>query len=603
MEIKRVFDILDNLKLNSSKKDILCSKENQSPEDSGGGRPIKKWVSYSVDNFVTNVNYISAGLLALGLKKNDVVAIMSNNRPEWNFIDYGAQQVAMPSVPIFPTVGAPDLKFILQHSEAKIIFISEKSIYAKLTAMLDELPDLKHIYSINIIEGVKHISELIDLGKNNFDQSKIDWIKDGISENDMFTILYTSGTTGHPKGVMISHKGLLSNVKALQNLAPIMSDWKALSFLPLNHVYERVLNTLYLFKGVSIYYAENFETIAENCREIQPQIFVSVPRIFERVLEKIYGAGDKLTGFKKKVFDHSVRLAEKYELNGEKGLWYELQRKLCDKLVYNKWRDAFGGKIVCIVSGGAALNPRIERVFCCAKITLLQGYGLTETSVAIAANCFGQNNIKFGSVGPVVENVTVKIAEEDGEILMKGPSLMMGYYKNPEATNEAIDKDGWFHTGDVGVLVDNKFLKITDRKKELFKTSAGKYISPVAIENKLKECKFIEQCMVLGEGEKFASALIIPNVINFKEYCKLNNIEWHGNDKMIESAELMKIINDHVKEVNKTHAPYEHLKRCKIINSTWSVEGGEITPKLSLKRKVIKEKNKAVLDNIFGSEE
>jgi long-chain acyl-CoA synthetase len=598
MEINRVFDILDHLKEQSSKTDILNSKETVTP-----GKKEKKWVSHSVTDFVSNVNHISAGLLALGLQKNDMVAIMSANRPEWNFVDYATQQVAMPSVPIFPTVGAPDLKFILEHSQAKAIFISEKSIYQKLLTMMDDLPNLKHIYSFNDMEGVKHISELIAFGKNNFDQAKIDAIKNTISENDLFTLLYTSGTTGHPKGVMISHKGLLSNVKALQNLAPIQSGWRALSFLPLNHVYERVLNTLYLFKGVSIYYAENFETIAENCREIQPQIFVSVPRIFERVLEKIYGAGDKLTGFKKKLFSHSVKLAENYELNGANGLWYELQRKVCDKLVYSKWREAFGGKVECIVSGGAALNPKIERVFCCAKITLLQGYGLTETSVAIAANNFGKNNIKFGTVGPVVENVEVKIAEEDGEILMKGPSLMMGYYKNEEATKEAIDSEGWFHTGDVGILVDNKFLKITDRKKELFKTSAGKYISPVAIENKLKECKFIEQCMVIGEGQKFASAIIIPNVVNFKEHCKANGIEWKSNEEMIASVELNKIINTHIKKINDIHAPYEHLKRCKIINATWTVESGEITPKLSLKRKIIKEKHKETIDLIFGAED
>jgi long-chain acyl-CoA synthetase len=598
MEITRVFDILDNLKLNSTKTDILNSKESIT-----SGKAEKKWVSHSVSDFVANVNNISAGLLALGLQKNDMVAIMSNNRPEWNFVDYATQQIAMPSVPIFPTVGAPDLKFILEHSQAKAIFISEKSIYQKLMTMINELPNLKHIYSFNEIEGVKQVSELIELGKNNFDQSKIDHIKKSISENDLYTLLYTSGTTGHPKGVMISHKGLLSNVKTLQNLAPVKADWKALSFLPLNHVYERVLNTLYLFKGVSIYYAENFETIAENCREIKPQIFVSVPRIFERVLEKIYGAGDKLTGFKKKLFLYSVKIAEKYELNGANGLWYELQRKVCDILVYSKWREAFGGELICIVSGGAALNPKIERVFCCAKITLLQGYGLTETSVAIAANNFGKNNIMFGTVGTVVENVEVKIAEEDGEILMRGPSLMMGYYKNEEATKEAIDSEGWFHTGDVGILIDNKFLKITDRKKELFKTSAGKYISPVAIENKLKECKFIEQCMVIGEGQKFASAIIIPNMVNFKEYCKANNIEWKGNEEMIASSELTKIINTHVKQINDSHAPYEHLKRCKIINATWSVESGEITPKLSLKRKIIKEKNKETIDLIFGAED
>lgn len=591
MEVNRVFDILENLKANSTKKDILNSKEN------------KKWISHSVFDLITNVNYVSAGLLALGLKKKDTVAIMTNNRPEWNFVDYGAQQVAMTTVPIFPTVGVNDLKYILAHSEAKAIFISDKNTYQKIVSIQSELPFLKHVYSVNPMDGVKHFSELIELGKKNYDITTIDEIKRSVNENDLFTILYTSGTTGHPKGVMISHKGILSNVKALQNLAPISSTWKALSFLPLNHVYERVLNTLYLYNGVSIYYAENFETISENCKEIQPQIFVSVPRIFERVLEKIYGAGDKLTGFKKKIFDHSVRIAERYELDGANGMWYELQRKVCDRLVYSKWREAFGGKLVCIVSGGAALNSRIEKVFCCANITLLQGYGLTETSVAIAANNFGTGNIKFGTVGPVVNNVEVKIAEEDGEILMRGPSLMMGYYKNPEATAEAIDKDGWFHTGDVGVFIDNKFLKITDRKKELFKTSAGKYISPVAIENKLKESKFIEQCMVIGEGQKFASALIVPNLSNFKEHCKLNNIEWKGNDEMRANEVLNKLINDHVKEINKVHAPYEHLKRCKIINGSWSVEGGEITPKLSLKRKVIKEKNKEAIDMIFGAEE
>jgi len=604
MEITRVFDILDNLKETSTKTDILSCKESQTPVSGSGEKAAgKKWVTYSVSDFVSNTNYVSAGLLALGLQKNDVVAILANNRPEWNFVDYGCQQVAMPTAPIFPTVGQDDLKFILNHSEAKVAFISDKSIYQKLVNMEDELPDLKFVFSFNPVEGVKHFSELIELGKKNFDQAKINEIKKSISENDLFTILYTSGTTGHPKGVMISHKGILSNVKAVQDLAPFEPGWKALSFLPLNHVYERVLNALYLFHGVSIYYAENFETIGDNCREIHPQIFVAVPRILERVLEKICAAGDKLSGFKKKIFDLSIRLAEKYELNGANGAWYEMQRKICDVLVYSKWRDAIGGNIVTVVSGGAALNPRIERIFFCAKIPLLQGYGLTETSVVIAVNHFGENNIKFGTVGPVVKNVEVKIAPEDGEILMKGPNLMMGYFKNPEATAEAIDNDGWFHTGDVGVFEEGKFLKITDRKKELFKSSSGKYISPVALENKLKECKFIEQCMVIGEGQKFASAIIIPNVLNFKEHCRNNNIEWQGNDAMLKGEEIKKLINDFIKQMNKNLAPYEQLKRCQVIIAQWSVETGEITPKLSLKRKVIKERNKQVIDQIFGVED
>ena len=590
MVITRVFDILDDLKNKSSKTDILNCKEN------------KKWVSYSVNDFVENVNYVSAGLLALGLQKNDVVAIMANNRPEWNFVDYGAQQVAMPTAPVFPTIGADDLKFILNHSEAKILFISDKNIYQKLVSMEDALPFLKFVFSFTKLEGVKDFSELIELGKKNPQEDKINNIKKNISENDLLTLLYTSGTTGHPKGVMISHKGILSNVKACRDLAPFKTNWRALSFLPLNHVYERVINTLYFYHGVSVYYAENFETIGDNCREIHPQIFVAVPRILERVLEKICAAGDSLGGFKKKIFDLSISLAEKYELDGANGTWYEFQRKICDILVYSKWRNAVGGKIVCIVSGGAALNPRIERIFSCAKLTLLQGYGLTETSVVIAVNHFGENNIMFGTVGPVVENVEVKIAEEDGEILMKGPSLMMGYYKSPEATAEAIDKDGWFHTGDVGVFIDNKFLKITDRKKELFKTSAGKYISPVALENKIKESKFVEQCMVIGDGQKFASAIIVPNVTNFKEHCKLNEIEWQSTEIAIKSEALNKLINDHIMQLNKTVAPYEQLKRCKIISGNWSVESGEITPKLSLKRKVIALKYANVINKIFVGE-
>jgi long-chain acyl-CoA synthetase len=590
MEIKRVFDILDHLRANSVKTDILNCKEN------------KQWVHYSVNDFAEYANNVSYALLAMGLQKGDVIAIMSNNRPEWNFVDFGIQQVAMVSAPIYPTVGIEDLKFILNHSEAKLIFISDKGIYQKLASMEDQLPHLKYLFSFNEMEGAKPFLEFIELGKKNPEPQKIANIKQTISENDLFTLLYTSGTTGSPKGVMISHKGILSNVMAVRYLVPFEPSWKALSFLPLNHVYERVLVTLYLYHGVSVYYAESFETIGDNCREIHPQLFVAVPRILERVLERICAAGDKLTGFKKKIFDLSIRLAEKYELNGANGWWYELQRKICDILVYSKWRNAIGGKIVTVVSGGAALNPRIERIFFCAKIPLLQGYGLTETSVVISVNHFGKDCIKFGTVGPVVNNVEVKLSEEDGEILMRGPSLMLGYYKNPEATAEAIDPEGWFHTGDVGVFVEGKFLKITDRKKELFKSSAGKYISPVALENKLKESKYVEQCMVVGEGQKFASAIIIPNMAAYKEYCEQHKIEWKGTEAMRSSEELKKLMNDHIKEINKTLAPYEQLKRCQLINATWTVESGEITPKLSLKRKVIRERNQQVIDKIFSSE-
>jgi long-chain acyl-CoA synthetase len=598
MEIKRVFDILDNLKISSSKNDILNAKEKQPGQQDG-----KKWVNYSVTDFAFNANSVSSALLYLGLKSGDSVAIMASNMPQWNFVDYGSQQVAMPTIPIFPTISGNDLKYILNHSEAKIIFISEKSAYQKLVSMEEELPHLKYVFSFLPIAEVKPFSEFLEIGNKNSALDTIEQIKNGIKEEDLLTILYTSGTTGQPKGVMITHKNMISNVLICKDIAPFRIEWRALSFLPLNHVYERFLNTLYLYQNVSIYYAESIETIGDNCRELQPHIFVAVPRVLERVLERIISAGEKLEGFKKKIFNWSVSIAQRYELDGANGPWYEFQRKICDILVYKKWRAAVGGKVEVIVSGGAALNPKIERIFACAGLKVLQGYGLTETCVVVAVNRLGPGNSMFGTVGKVVENSEVKIAEEDGEILMRGPSLMKGYYKNPEATAEAIDKDGWFHTGDIGTIINGNFLKITDRKKEIFKSSAGKYISPVAIENKLKESKYIEHCMVIGEGQKYASALIIPSISNFKEHFNKNNIEWPGNDLLHEHEEIKKIINAHIKEVNATLASYEQLKRSQLIKGNWTVETGEITPKLSLKRKNIAEQNKEIIIKIFGEGE
>lgn len=591
MEIKRVFDILDKLKTYAPKSDLLNAKEN------------KVWVNYSLNDFINAANNVSAALLALGLNQKENVALMAANSPQWNFVDYGCQQVNMPTVPIFPTISNNDLAFILNHCEAKIIFISDRATYQRLAAIEEQLPKLKHVYSFNPIEGVKSFTEFLELGKANYDANKIQQIKNQIQEHDLLTLLYTSGTTGVPKGVMLSHYNLLSNVFTCQHIAPFTNKWRALSFLPLNHVYERFLNTLYLYHGVSIFYAESFETIGDNCREIHPQIFVAVPRVLERVLERITDAGDKLSGMKKRIFNWSMALAERFELNGANGSWYALQRKLADKLVYKKWRAAVGGEIVAVVSGGAALNPRLERVFYCAGLNLLQGYGLTETCVVVSVNRFSENDRMFGTVGLVVDNSQVKIAEEDGEILMKGPSLMMGYYKNPAATAEAIDNDGWLHTGDIGTLVDGRFLKITDRKKEIFKSSSGKYIAPVLIENRLKECRYIEQCMVIGEGQKFVSALIVPSFGNFKAYCEKNNIQWQGNELMFGHDALKQLINSHIKKVNDSLAVFEQIKRHQFINATWSVESGEITPKLSLRRKIIFEKNKDVIQKIFGANE
>lgn len=591
MEIKRVFDILDLYKTTYKKADILAGKVN------------KQWVKYSSDDFVNYSNYVSYALLHIGITEADKVAIISNNRPEWNFCDFGCQQANIVTVPVFPTISNTDLEYIINHAEVKAIFISDKNIYAKLVQIEKNIPTVKHVISFNPIEGIMSFSEFLEMGKKHQNEVMLEAIKSKIKPEDLLTLLYTSGTTGLPKGVMVSHHNLVANVIATQNLAPFDSWWKALSFLPLNHVYERMVSALYLYKGVSIYYAEGLETIGDNLKEVQPQVFVSVPRLIERVYEKITATGEKLTGAKRKIFDWSIRLALAYEGEGRNSLWYESQRKIADKLVYSKWRAAVGGKLVCIASGGAALNPKLERVFLCAGIVCLQGYGLTETCVVVSVNSFGEDNIRIGTVGPVINNTQVKIAEEDGEILVKGPSVMMGYYKNEAATKETIDEDGWLHTGDVGTFVENRFLKITDRKKEIFKTSAGKYIAPLMIENKIKECRYVEQSMVVGENQKFASALIVPSFANFKEYCKDHKINWTTNEEMSKHEDLKKIINDHIKTINRTLAPFEQLKRCEILSKEWSVEGGELTPKLSLKRKIIKEKNADAIARIFAVED
>ena len=588
MKLERVFDLLERLETFGPKTDLLNAKQN------------KQWVHYSVQDLSANSNAVSAALLALGLQAKDNVAIMSGNMPQWNFVDFGCQQVGMPTAPIYPTISDDDLKYILNHCAAKIIFISDKQVYQKIQSIRGELTFLEHIYSFNPVAGVANFSSFLDLGNAQMDLEKIAQIKASIQANDMFTLLYTSGTTGTPKGVMLSHYNMISNVLVCKDIAPFTPQWRALSFLPLNHVYERFLNTLYLYHGISIYYAESFESIGENCREIHPHLFVAVPRVLERVLERITDAGEQLQGFKKAVFNHALSIASRYELMGKNGWWYECQRKLMDVLVYKKWRAAVGGDLKIIVSGGAALNPRLERIFTCAGLQLLQGYGLTETCVVVAVNRLAEADRMFGTVGIVVENTEVKIAEEDAEILMRGPSLMLGYYKNPSATAEVIDAEGWFHTGDVGQLVDNRFLKITDRKKEIFKNSAGKYIAPIAIENRLKECKYIEQCMVIGEGQKFASALIICSVSHFKDYFAQKKLAWPGNDAFIQSPLVKQLIDEHVRSVNVHLAPFEQLKRYQFIHAHWSVESGEITPKLSLRRKVIAAKYKTVIDKIFG---
>ncbi|MBL7888487.1 MAG: long-chain fatty acid--CoA ligase [Bacteroidia bacterium] len=587
MSVTRVFDILPQLLEKYNKADALAAKENG------------KWVKYSTQQFYDNAHNLAYGLLDFGITREDKIAIIANNRPEWNFTDYGIQMSGAVSVPIYPTISEPDLNFILNDAKVKYIFVSNTDLYNKVKAVAANAPSVKDIYTFDKVAGAKHWTELLELGKSKPKKTEVESIKASIKADDLLTILYTSGTTGNPKGVMLSHHNLISNSLASQNLCPFQSHWKALSFLPLNHVYERMLTTLYMYLGISIYYAESLETIGDNLKEVKPEVFSTVPRLLEKVYDKIVAKGADLTGIKKKLFFWALDLGLAYELNGANGWWYEMQLKLANKLIFSKWREALGGNIFAVVSGGAALQPRLARVFNSAQITVLEGYGLTETSPVIAVNNFLPNGIKFGTVGPVIDGVTVKIAE-DGEILVKGPNVMLGYYNRPDATAEVIDSDGWFHTGDIGMFEDNRFLKITDRKKEIFKTSGGKYIAPVMIENKLKESPFIEQAMVIGENQKYASALIVPAFAFLKEYCQRKNIPFTSNEELIKNEQIKARIIREVEKVNEHLAQYEKIKNPQFLAREWSIDKGEMTPKLSLKRKVIMAANKDLVDKIYA---
>lgn len=582
----RLFELLYQYHSKFPKADCLSKKENG------------KWISYSTQDFVDYSENLAYGLLALGVQREDKIAIIANNRPEWNFADMGIQMSGAVSIPIYPTISENDLKFILNDAQVKFIFVSSQELYQKLKNIVAEVPSMKEIYTFNDVPDAKHFTDLEELGKKSRDEVKLKALKDSIKESDLMTILYTSGTTGTPKGVMLSHSNLFSNVYAVRELPPADHNDRALSFLPLNHIYERMLNYTYLYLGISIYYAESLDTIGDNLREIKPQVFSCVPRLLEKVYDRIIATGTRLTGIKRNLFFWALALGEKFEGVGKGSWWYNFQLAVANKLIFSKWREALGGNVRAAVSGGAALNPRLARIFWSAKIPVLEGYGLTETSPVIAVNNLKPGCTKFGTVGPVIENVQVKIAE-DGEILCKGPNVMIGYYKRPEATAEVIDKDGWFHTGDIGIMEDKKYLKITDRKKEIFKTSGGKYIAPQMIENKLKEVSLIEQAMIIGENQKFAAALVVPSFVKLKELYTKQGKSYPGNEEAIKNPEVINSIKTGIDKVNKTLAQYESLKKFELLPREWTVDKGEMTPKLSLKRKVILEANKNLVDRIY----
>lgn len=590
MEVTRIFDLLDRYLEKFPKKDALAGKEEG------------EWVKYSSKSYVEISNYIAYGFLNLGVKKGDRIATITYNRPEWNFLDMAISQVGAVHVPIYPTISEADYKYILSHAEISYVFVAGEDLFRKIENVVGDIPSIKDIYTFKNLHGFKHLNELIRLGWQNPQKEKLSEVKNSVTPEDIACIIYTSGTTGIPKGVMLTHHNIVSNFVAVSSIPPVGVESKALSYLPLCHVYEHMLNYMYQYMGVSIYYAENIGTIADNIREIHADILTTVPRLLEKIYDRIIKNGRKLSGIKKSIFFWAVDLGLKYELDKANGKWYEFKLKIADKLVFSKWRAALGGNLNTIVSGGAALQPRLNRIFWAAGMPILEGYGLTETSPVIAVCHFGKNGVKFGTVGPPLSNVEVKIAD-DGEILCKGPGLMKGYYKDAEQTAEVIDKEGWFHTGDLGNIEPQGQLKITGRKKELFKTSFGKYVNPGQIEDKFKESSFIDTMMVVGENQKFAAALVVPDFNDLKAWCELRKIEYTTNSEMIQHPEVKMRFKKEMDYYNTFFGDTEQIKKWELMESEWTNYSGELTPTLKLKRAYITQKFAPIIQKMFNNGE
>ncbi|MEJ8842257.1 long-chain fatty acid--CoA ligase [Lacibacter sp. H375] len=595
MNPTRLFDCIDVQLARFPQEAMFAAKEE-------GGI----WRKYSTAEVKELVDRLAAGLLHLGISGNDMsvekrdkIAIISNNRPEWMLLDLAVQKTGAVLVPIYPTLAANELEFVLNDAEVKLVFVSDAELYHKVQSVRDKVPSIKAVFTFDYIQPSLHWKEIMSKAGEE-DLKKLAIAAGSIRYEDLATIIYTSGTTGTPKGVMLSHKNILSNViSSTEVFAEFCNAGdKALSFLPLNHIFERMVTYIYLFNGVSVWYAESLEKIGDNLKEVQPALFTTVPRLLEKVYERIMGRGQELTGLKKKLFFWAVDVGSRYEVGTNHGFLYNLQLAIANKLIFKKWREGLGGKVKAIVTGAAACQVRLLRVFTSGKMVIMEGYGLTETSPVIAVNRFNESGRRFGTVGPVIKGVEVKL-EEDGEICCKGDNVMMGYYKRPDLTAEVIDKDGYFHTGDIGVLQEGKFLKITDRKKEIFKTSGGKYVAPQPIENKMKESKFIEQMIVVGPERKFAGALIVPSFENLKVWAAQNNISYGTVHDLIRNPAVLELFKNIVEEFNKDFNHVEQIKKFELCANEWTVDGGELTPTLKLKRKVIMEKYRDAIERIY----
>lgn len=589
----RLFDCME-LQAASPKTALLAGKKNGS------------YVPLSTQDVHLHINQLAAGLIKMGVSAGngttegrDKIALMSNSRPEWLITDLAVQSSGAILVPLYPNISLQELVQIFQEAEVKGCFVNTKELYQSIMSVKDQMPCLQWVYAYEEAEGVPSWEACKVKEITTVEEQQIQQIKDKTKDTDIATIIYTSGTTGKPKGVMLSHKNIVSNVMDVRGVIEEIGfdERKALSFLPLNHIFEKMIAYVYLFYGFSIYYAESMDTIAANLKEVQPSIFVTVPRLLEKVYEKIMATGQQLTGIKKALFFWAVNVGKEYEVGKPRGWWYSLQLAIVNKLIFNKWREALGGNVKAIVVGGAACQPRLVKIFTAAQITIMEGYGLTETSPVLSVNRYDEKDRRAGTVGTVIPNVQVKIAD-DGEILCKGDNVMVGYYKQPETTAEVL-VDGWFATGDMGEFQEGRFLKITDRKKELFKTSGGKYVAPQPIENKFKESRYIEQIMLIGAGRKFVSALIVPNFEALKHYLSERNVPFESNAAAIQNSHTIHLFKNIMNHFNPMFNHVEQVKQFILLDKEWSVEAGELTPKLSLKRKFIINKYEDKIEDLY----
>ncbi|WP_303920499.1 long-chain fatty acid--CoA ligase [Draconibacterium sediminis] len=570
-------------------------------EDSIAGKKDGKWYTYSTKEYYEKSHQFALGLMALGLKRGDKVATVTTNRPEWNIADMGLAMGGFVHVPIYPTLGDDEYKYILKHAEVKIILAGDKKLFQSMCPLANMIDGVDAVYTFEEVEGAKHYEQILELGESKREEfsAELESIKNDVKPEDLATIIYTSGTTGVPKGVMLSHNNLVSNFTEHAKLHDLGIEHRALSFLPLCHVYERSVNYHFQYRGMGVYYVGNLAQIVSSIKEVKPHMFNSVPRLLEKVYDGFVAKGKELTGIKKKLYFWALNLTRHFEYNKKYGPLMRLKISVADKLIYSKWREALGGNITYVVSGGAALQPRIARVFGMAKLTTLEGYGLTETSPVIAVNNPSTMEMMVGTVGPILQGYDVKFAP-DGEILCKGPGIMMGYYKAPELTDEVIDENGWFHTGDIGMLVDDKFLKITDRKKEIFKLSGGKYIAPQMIENKLKTSELIEQVMVIGANEKFASAIISPCFPILHDWAGEHKLHYENNEELIQLPEVIQKLQKEVAKINKTLGSHEQISRIRLVHEEWTPTSGELSPTLKLRRNAVAVKYQHLIEDIYA---